>query len=140
MSQSEQTELVLSIARDIEGEVEPGWDSLRYQVDAVGNVTSDLIYVSRGPAEERVYAPDEMPETLQQLKKLMHTAEGGTWLSLSMTISAAKGLDVDYNYDNRPDFGFDVSAHDYQLELERFPRAQGSVPGWWRERIAQGDE
>jgi hypothetical protein len=136
---SGQTDMVAEIARGIAGEVQPGWDSLRYQAEAVGNVTSDLIYVMRGEDEERVYAPDEMPETLQLLKKMMHTADGGTWVSLSMTIATTSGLSVDYNYADKPDFGFDVSAHDYRLELERFPRAEASVPSWWRERIARGD-
>ncbi len=63
----------------------------------------------------------------------------GFWISLTMTLTFSGQMDVLYNYDEKPDFGFDVSAHDYALDLKRFPRAHESVPAWWRERIAQGD-
>jgi hypothetical protein len=102
-------------------------------------VTSHLIYVMRAGTEERVYAAYEVTKMLKLLKKTMYTAEGGTWVSFSLMITAVDGLKVDYNYDEKPDFVLEVSAHDYTLELERFPRPEGSVPGWWRELITPGD-
>lgn len=80
-----------------------------------------------------------MPEILRQLRETMCRENKGTWISLTMTLSSSGHMDIDYNYDKRPDFGFDVSAHDYTLELQRFPRADDLVPAWWRECIAEGD-
>ena len=57
-----------------------------------------------------------------------------------MLLSAGGALDIHYNFDDKPIFDFEVSARDYELELERFPRADTILPAWWRERIAQGDE
>lgn len=137
---TEQFELEVSIAREVDAAVSPGWDELRFEAAGVGNFQSYLIYVSRAGLEERAIPPFVVSDHLAALKTAVHQAGGGTWVSLKMLLSSSGGLNIHYNYDEKPDFDFEVSAHDYSLELERFPRAEDSIPAWWRERIARGDE
>ncbi|TKV28347.1 hypothetical protein FDK12_06655 [Arthrobacter sp. NamB2] len=93
---------------------------------------------NRDGEEERAAPPFVVVDLLDDLKAALQQPGTGTWLSLVMTLSASGTLDIDDNYDEKPDFGFEVSAHDYSLELQRFPRADEAVPAWWQERIAQG--
>lgn len=137
---TEQFELEVSIARDIASAVDAGWDELRFEAAAVGNFQTYLIHVSRAGVEERAIPPFAVSDHLAELKSAVHQEDRGTWISLTMVLSPAGALDIRYNYDDKPDFDFEVSAHDYALELERFPRPEASVPVWWRERIARGDE
>lgn len=125
--------------RGVEGVGERGRDSLRVEVLGVGNVFSDMIYVLKGGVEDSEFPPAGLADELTAMKRTAYQPELGTWIGFTMTLSSSGGLTIDYNFDVKPDFDFDPSFRDYQLELERFPRAGGSVPEWWRERIAQGD-
>ncbi|PPB49526.1 hypothetical protein C4K88_07495 [Arthrobacter pityocampae] len=137
---TKQSELEKDIAREIDGAVAPGWESFRYVNAGVGNFMSDLIFVQRATGEERAHAPlTRLLDKIDELKRALYVPDAGTWIGFTMTMSSSGGLSVEYNYDEKPDFGFEVSAHDYALELELFPRAEEAVPVWWRERIARGD-
>jgi hypothetical protein len=136
----EQRDVEVAIARQVGEAVTPGWESVRFEVALAGNVTSGMLYVMRDGQEEPVFPPSGMSRRLKELKQMTAQPDAGSWLSLTMTLAASGGLDISYNFDEKPSFGFEVSARDYELELERFPRAEASVPLWWRERIARGDE
>jgi hypothetical protein len=137
---SEQRELEVSIAREVDGAVPAGWEELRFEVAALGNFQTYLIHVNRAGTEERAIPPFVVSDHLVALKMAVHVEDRGTWVSLTMLLSAAGALDIHYNFDDKPNFDFEVSARDYELELECFPRSEEAVPAWWRESIARGDE
>ncbi|TKV28831.1 hypothetical protein FDK12_03935 [Arthrobacter sp. NamB2] len=136
----DEADLLVSIARAVEGSVQPGWSSLRFRAWAIGNVMSyELLALRNGKEERSIPAAAAVYRPLKRLKTVGHVAGTGTWLSLTLNISSFGGLDVDYNFDDRPHFDIDISTQDYALELQRFRRRDESIPAWWRERIARGD-
>lgn len=98
------------------------------------------LFTVRDGVEERSIPPMTVYPPLDELKTAAAVPDKGTWLSLVMKLSSDGALTVDYHFDDKPQLDVDVSADDYELELERFPRNEEAVPLWWRERIARGDE
>ncbi|PPB49531.1 hypothetical protein C4K88_07520 [Arthrobacter pityocampae] len=136
----DQRQLEVSLARQIDAAVAPGWDSIRFEVIGVGNVYSDMLYVVRNGVEESQFPPTDLPDSLVALKKVAYRPEVGTWLGFTMTLTTSGALTVDYTFDDEPDFDSDPSPRDYELELELFPRAAASIPEWWRQRIVRSDD
>jgi hypothetical protein len=135
----DQTNLLPSIAHALTGGVAPGWQSLRFEVWSIGGVMSYELFTSRDGKEHRSIPGIAIYKPLNRLKTLCYVPEAGTWLSLTMHLTSSGELDVNYNFDAKPELDIDVSADDYELELRRFPRPTSLVPTWWQERIAQGD-
>ncbi|TKV27406.1 hypothetical protein FDK12_11930 [Arthrobacter sp. NamB2] len=135
----DQASLLPSVARLLAGGVAPGWKSLRFEVWSIGDVMSYELFTVRDGEEHRSIPGIAIYEPLNLLKTASCVPETGTWLSLTMRISSSGEIDVDYNFDAKPELDIDVSIDDYELELRRFPRATSFVPTWWQERIAQGD-
>lgn len=138
--QTEQRELEVALAREVDGGVSEGWDEVRFEATLMGNVTTCLTYVMRAAQEERLYPPDSVEGLLSDLKKAVARPGQGTWISLTLVLSPEGSLTLDYNYDQNTNFGLGATVHDYIYELELFPREEGSVPAWWTERIAKGDQ
>lgn len=137
--QSEQRELEAALAREIDSEIPRGWDQVRFEATLLGNVTSCLSYVARSGNEERSSPPFTVADILDDLKDALARPGCGTWISLTLSLTPDGGLTLDYNYDQEADFGPGVTVNDFIIELKLFPRAESSVPAWWRERIARGD-
>ena len=135
----DQTNLLPAIAHALAGGVAPGWQFLRFEVWSIGDVMSYELFTVRDGEEDRSLPGIAIYEPLDVLKTACYAPESGTWLSLTMHITSSGKLDVDYNFDSRPELDIDVSTDDYELELRRFPRAIPSVPAWWQERIARGN-
>lgn len=128
-NEQEAAGLLVSIARLVAGSITPGWESLRYVNAGVGNFMSDLTFVQRSGVEERVHVPlIELLDKIDDLKRVSYLPGLGTWIGFTMVLTPSGGLTVDYNFDKKPEFGFEVSAHDYQLELEFFPVPKNPYP------------
>ncbi len=108
----------------------------------MGSVYSTMLYVVRNGVGKPQLPPADLADALVALKKAACRPEAGTWLGLTMTLFASGALTVDYTFDENPGFdaNFDLSSSDYQLELERFPRAAASMPEWWREQILRNND
>lgn len=135
----DQTPIEIELARAVDGSVDPGWEAMRFEAWAIGNVLSYELFTLRDGVEEQSIPPMTVYPPLHHLKSAAAVPDRGTWLSLIMNLSSDGTLTIDYNFDNRPELDIDVTTDEYELELKRFPRAEGSVPAWWRERIARGD-
>jgi hypothetical protein len=138
--QSKQRELEVALARAVDSDIPGGWDQVRFEATLLGNVTSCLSYVSRSENEERSSPPFTVADTLDDLKDALARPGQGTWISLTLVLNPEGGLTIHYNYDQEVKFGLGVTMNDFVLELELFPRDDASVPAWWQERIARGDE
>ena len=62
----------------------------------------------------------------------MYRPDIGTWLSVRISISADGSVDVDYNYDEPPEWAFGVEPGLYGEELERYPRPMENIPNWMK--------
>jgi hypothetical protein len=79
-------------------------------------------------------------DILDDLKGALARPGQGTWISLTMVLTPEGGSTLEYNYDQEINFGLGATGNDFSLELTLFPRADISVPAWWRDRIVQGDQ
>lgn len=135
----DQTQLEIELARVVDASVGAGWEAMRFEAWAIGSVMSYELFTLRDGVEEQSIPPMTVFTPLDELKSAAAIPDRGTWLSLIMKLSSGGELTVDYNFDDKPQFDIDISTDDYELELQLFPRAESSVPAWWRERIARGD-
>jgi hypothetical protein len=81
-------------------------------------------------------------DKLRALRRQMYRPGLGTWYWLLITIGPTGEVDSDFHYDEPPemdgiDFRLEPSA--YRSDLEEYPRANGPLPGWLSERLAEPD-
>ncbi|GAA1469281.1 hypothetical protein NE857_29780 [Nocardiopsis exhalans] len=79
--------------------------------------------------------PDELIDSLRGLREGMHRSPAGTWFSLRYAITSENQFHVDYEYDDKPDFGFEIAFSNFLRDLEKFPRDEENIPGWLREKL-----
>ena len=78
--------------------------------------------------------PDEALPLFLELRQGMARPETGTWLSLKFRLSHPSTYSVEYNRDLEPEWLHAPEPKHYAEELEWYPRAATSTPGWLAER------
>ncbi len=98
----------------------------------------DMHVVEPDGARKSVDMPDELEDISMELReKVMNSPDGGTWLSALFVISAAGGVQADFNYDVEPEWSHELDPELYAQELRAFPRDERSVPQWLRRKVHQ---
>ncbi|AUI49785.1 hypothetical protein [Arthrobacter crystallopoietes] len=108
----------------------PGWDRIEiWWAEAAGFGSSSIDVVAGGETTSPCTS-EEVLDLLEELKDSMYRPDIGTWLSVRISISADGSVDIDYNYDEPPEWAFGVEPGLYGEELERYPRPMENIPNW----------
>ncbi len=87
-------------------------------------------------ARKSVRMPDALEDISMELReKVINSPDGGTWLSALFVISAAGGVQADFNYDVEPEWSHELDPELYAQELRASPRDERSVPEWLRRKV-----
>ncbi|MFJ4030071.1 hypothetical protein ACIPWF_22255 [Paenarthrobacter sp. NPDC089989] len=73
----------------------------------------------------------------KRLRQTMYSPHKGTWLSMSLTITAdGSGWEATYNYHKKPTWELpEPGAADYWDELRLFPRDEEHIPDWFKDEL-----
>ena len=134
-----QGELMAQIGPMIPERVEGEWTSVVLRRRAVSMYAEQELIVHRlNGATEKALAPRAVSKLLKELRKVMYTPGGGTWLSLEWTIENNLGDwsgRTSFNYDDEPSWQEPLNPGMYGLDLEDFPREPQNVPLWMQQRL-----
>ncbi|MFD7073953.1 agglutinin cell wall attachment protein [Nocardioides sp. NPDC059952] len=119
--------------------VEGEWTSVVLRRRAVSMYAEQELIVHRpNGATEKALAPRAVSKLLKELRKVMYTPGGGTWLSLEWTIENNLGDwsgRTSFNYDDEPSWQEPLNPGIYGLDLEDFPRESQNIPLWMQQRL-----
>ncbi|WP_246006976.1 hypothetical protein [Actinomadura pelletieri] len=74
------------------------------------------------------------------MRTRMYTQGKGTWFTAEYVIVHPGRYSVDFDYDNEPDFGFEIDTKTYANEMKYFPRDEEYIPTWLRQKLNEAKE
>ncbi|MEX3648844.1 hypothetical protein [Mycolicibacterium porcinum] len=123
-----------SVAQEVYESIEPtGWQKAVLNhagLNRRGRKYLDLVFADG--RTERVMKP---PTVLKfaDIRDEMATPEYGAWFSAVLTVSHDRSYSYDFNYDDKPDWGYrhEPSIEDYLADRESYPRPGDKFPSWY---------
>jgi hypothetical protein len=111
----------------------PGWSELVIDFRAVGRKIDVAVGLTGPDGKERVWDPPaEIWRAFQRLRGGMYTENEGTWFSARYVLVPPGRYNIQYNWQNQPDFQPQPSPEEFATEQERFPRGEAYMPPWYR--------
>ncbi|GAA2087630.1 hypothetical protein GCM10009801_50750 [Streptomyces albiaxialis] len=133
---TEQAEICAELGGVLRGGLPDGWAkaTLRWAELAVGGSSASLAVVAEdGSSLTAAGIPKGITELCRKLRLGMYSETGGTWFTLTYTMSPER-YSVQYDYDNEPDAP-SFTPENYAKDLAYFPRAEENVPDWLRKKV-----
>lgn len=134
-----QAELHRRIAVTVHGALPPAADHVVWTYREVGaRRHHHATAFFAGGVEVPVVVDPRVLDAARELRAITYSPEEGAWFAVTFTITAAGRMSVDYDRQSRPLWDAAPSASDFAKDLQRFPRASTSIPGWLADEIAAG--
>ena len=136
MTEAELTRLTKQVGRAMVAVAGPRWQKLRAEYRSVGrHVEVDLIVTGADGVPVSVRPPVEMVEGLRTLRGGMYRSGRGTWISAVYEIEPPGDYAVEFEPDVEPPWRRVPPPIGFIDELRFFPREDGHIPDWLRERV-----
>lgn len=137
---SRKRELISEIAA-LAAEAVPGeWTSLVYAPRVLTMYAEiELLAHRPGGTIERVRGPDAL-DSIEELREVMYRPGAGTWFSAWWAVTNDDGhwsTEVEFNYDEEPQWSRPVDPGLYGLDLEDFPRRDDLIPDWLTAKLTE---
>lgn len=122
-----------SAAKAVYESIEPtGWEKAVLNYAETGRfavVYMDLIFPN--DRTERVMKPPRVPEFID-IRRGMASSVRGAWFSAVLTVLPDRSYSYDFNYDDKPAWGYDEpSIKDYLADRDMYPRPGDKFPSWY---------
>ncbi|MFG3257757.1 hypothetical protein [Streptomyces sp. NPDC048172] len=133
---TEQAEICAEIGGVLGGGLPDGWAraTLRWAELAVGGSSASLAVVAEdGSSLTAAGIPRGITELCRKLRLGMYTESGGTWFTLTYTLTPER-YSVHFEFDDEPDAP-SFTPENYAKDLAYFPRAEENVPEWLRKKV-----
>jgi hypothetical protein len=121
------------------------WRQVTLKVRTLGFVSeADTVLVDESGTATTVGTPTDAAVAMLHLREDMATPEHGTWLSAVVTLTrepaaAEVEMNIHYEYDERPQWHIEPHDLTYIEDLERHPRSENEIPGWYPRRTSGAD-
>lgn len=136
--QERQNELMQQIGGALLDVVPDGWRRVDLMVK-MNVAVQDLaltVYLSDGSTPE-VVPPDSLAAAFAELRQLLYQPGRGTWFAARLSMNPPGRMDISYNLDHDPKWFPSIPASYWVRDLEVFPRDEGFIPDWLREKIEE---
>ncbi len=80
-----------------------------------------------------------MDHLITELRTETYQEDLGAWFRFTFTLTPPGSFSVDYDYDSKPEFPFELDPVTYNNDLNRFPRARKNHPKWLWEALTEAD-
>jgi hypothetical protein len=138
MDANEQNEELRRIGALMLGEVNGPWVAITLEYDALVTLATYMITVTKEDGStEQVKPSVEVKERMFSLRDAMHEPGKGTWFSARYTITRPENFEVDFDYENPPNFPFEPDPRTYYQDLQQYPRKFEDAPKWLIEKARQ---
>ncbi|GAB4002291.1 hypothetical protein GCM10028807_60640 [Spirosoma daeguense] len=139
-------ELIQKVASCLLNDIEDiSWDKLSYKAVYVttfyteeGQYFKNGVEKSFSITDEDDGDPSSAPMTyVKQLREAMYrqNPNKGAWYMLILEIKSDGKFNIDFDYDNKPDFGIEIEEKRYFWDWQKFPRDKESTPTWLQKII-----
>ena len=109
--------------------------------DGVGLLGRIRFWLTEGGEKKLVDEPDqEVRNFVETLRKVQALPGRGAWFWSHLWMELPEGvLHQESDWMGEPVFdpGQEPDLYHYKIELSRYPRDEGNIPGWLRERVAR---
>ena len=78
-------------------------------------------------------------KALKALREQLYQQGKGAWYTARVVITPDRRLSVDLDYDNEPQWRFDVVPGTYVEDLAMFPRDEATLPEWLKSKLRQAE-
>jgi hypothetical protein len=127
----EQNKAILRIGALAVEEVDAPWVDITLHYAALVTLATYMITVTKEDGtNEQVKPSAEIKERMFNLRGAMHEPGKGTWYSARFSITRPENLEVDFDYENPPDFPFEPDPRTYYQDLQEYPRKFEEAPEW----------
>lgn len=107
-------------------------------------------YWEKGKTEAIAFDPDDEEEIggdyeilniFDDMRYEMYQEEPekGAWFIAAMTITPDEMVEVEYDYEIKPNLEIEPEDEDFVLEYEYFPRKRKYMPDWWLEILERNN-
>jgi hypothetical protein len=120
------------------------WRQVTLAVRTLGFVSeADTVLVDESGTATTVGTPTAAAVLMLHLREDMVTPEHGSWLSAVVTLTREPASEIEvnvhYEYDERPQWHIEPDDLTYIEDLERHPRPEHEIPGWYPRRRSGPD-
>jgi hypothetical protein len=134
----EQDSIYRNIGASLLNSAPQDWEKIEFTLDALAEIdTAECIAHRRDGSSVAIDPPDDAWELLSDLRESMYQPGKGTWYKAKFAITRPGNYDVDFDYDNEPEFDIPPAAQSYHFDLERFPRDDTNIPSWLRAKLTE---
>ena len=129
-------ELAKLLIKDTENEGS-NWKTIKYNLCVVSTYYhEELEFITSEGNIESLY-PSNEDEIFPLLRQAMYEKDSskGAWYSMTMEIHKDGKFKVDFNYDDKPNFGIEIDEERYFVDFQAYPREEQYIPQWLKDII-----
>lgn len=135
----QQDELVREVGGELVSTASGGWDELRLVFAATVPVQrARFEKVSEDGEVELLAASNAVMDKMSELRSGMYRAGVGTWFTARCVIERSGSYNIEFDYENEPEFVPSLTGSAFAADLEAFPRDGQYIPEWLRRKISEG--
>ena len=111
------------------------WHKITFKYHQVSNWAQGFLFYFNN-SEQGVWASSsDVSVFVNKLRKQMAQEQNkkGTWYEMKMEINSAGKFKIDFEYDIKPDFGFEILDETFIADFKMFPRKAEYIPAWLKE-------
>ncbi|RIR68068.1 immunity protein YezG family protein [Mycobacteroides abscessus] len=129
-----QERIAKVVYSDLESKL-PGWSTAALEyMEASARGSAGLEAKLASGEVKSVKVNSQVFQPLRELRRVMATAEHGTWLSMVLAVTSSGEFSYEFNYDQKPDWDPEPTSDAFIEDLENYPRPESEVPGWYPRR------
>lgn len=133
-----QAQIIRDIALEIGDSIPIGWERARYTVTASCSVLDFAVKAYSGGEEKSLHASHRAAVLADELRSVMYEPGAGAWFIFILDIASGGQANSTFDYGAEP-VALLLDPEVYVDEQEKFPRDLEHQPGWYRERLAEGE-
>jgi len=116
----------------------PGWRRLTLVFRAtVGIDSASLEMVCMDGTVRRLVPPGRAVRHMDELRAATYREDRGAWFTARLEVERSGRFNVEFDYENEPDFNPPLTASAYLLDLARFPRSEEHTPDWLKNKLRE---
>ena len=135
---TEDADYIASIAEAFGQAAPANWTEIHVEAPSITEVTAFTARATlpTGELESFYIEDDDLEEAvIDQIEALRRSMAGrndgrGAWFTMTLDISSDDTFAVQFDYDSRPAFDFEVSQESLLADLKVYPRSDAFYPDW----------
>lgn len=136
----EQQEILKEIGGEILGEHPEKGERLVYErMEVAGYGSSILTAEYENGDSEQLDSLVSLLAMCDRLRYGMYQEGKGTWFSMKYVITRPSRYNVEFNYEDRPEYQFAPDSVLYAEDLKQFPRDPENIPEWLQEELRKAE-